>query len=78
MDIDEREALRQEMLKDQYHEKMMRNDTDYFCEHTVNTLMINTDKKQYIQLDTILYRLNRECKHYDQELGDLLDYMKEF
>ncbi len=31
---DEKDAMRQEMLQDQYHERLMRTDINYFFEHS--------------------------------------------
>lgn len=77
MDIDEREAMREDMLRGQHHEYMMRSDVEYFCEYTVEHLYIRPPQMQVgIFLFDVIDRLRQECLEYEQELDDLLDYMK--
>lgn len=78
MDQDEKEAMREDMLREQHHEYMMRTDVEYFCEYTVENLYITPaiNSLRGIHLYDIVDRLRKECLQYDQELDDLLDYMK--
>ena len=65
------------MRREQHHEYQMRTDVDYFCEYTVEDLYIRPPQMQAgMFLFDIVDRLRKECLHYDQELDDLLDYMK--
>ena len=74
---DEREAMREDMLRDQLHEHRMRTDIEYFCEYTVENLYITPESQNRgVFLFDIVDRLRQECLQYDQELDDLLDYMK--
>ena len=73
----EQEAMRQEMLGEQYHDQQMHKDTDYFCEYVTENLMISTKDKQYIDIDDVLDALNIECDKYGYTIDILLDYMKE-
>ena len=75
---DEREAMREDMLRDQHHERMMRSDVEYFCEYTVEHLFLQPmiSGLNGIHLFDVVDKLRQECLHYDQELDDLLDYMK--
>ena len=81
MEVDtraEQEAMRQEMLGEQYHEQQMHKDTDYFCEYVTENLMIFTkNNKQYIDIDDVLDALNKECDKYGYNIDVLLDYIKE-
>ena len=72
----EQEAMRQEMLGEQYHEQQMYKDTDYFCKYVTENLMIPTKDKQYIDIDDVLDALNTECDKYGYSIDVLLDYMK--
>ena len=72
----EQEAMRQEMLEDQYHEQQMYKDTDYFCKYVIENLMIPTKDKQYIDINDVLEALNKECDKYSYVIDILLDYMK--
>ena len=72
----EQEAMRQEMLGEQYHEQQMYKDADYFCEYVTENLMIPTKDKQYIDIDDVLDALNKECDKYGYNIDVLLDYMK--
>ena len=79
MEVDtraEQEAMRQEMLGEQYHEQQMYKDTDYFCKYVTENLMILTKNKQYIGIDDVLDALNKECDKYGYNIDVLLDYMK--
>ena len=78
MDQDEREAMREDILRDQRHEYMMRTDIEYFCEYTVEHLFLQPTISGLngIHLFDIVDILRKECLQYDQELDDLLDYMK--
>jgi hypothetical protein len=76
MDQDEREAIREDMLRDQHHEYMMRTDIEYFCEHTVENLYLTPDDTSGVYLFDIIERLRQECNNYNQNIDDLLDYMK--
>ena len=79
MEVDtraEKEAMRQEMLGDRYHDQQMQKDTDYFCEYVTENLMIPTKDKQYIDIDDVLDALNTECDKYGYNIDILLDYMK--
>ena len=75
---DEREAIREEMLRDQLHEYMMRTDIEYFCEYTIENLFLQPTISGLngIHLFDVVDILRQECLQYDQELDDLLDYMK--
>ena len=72
----EKEAMRQEILRDQHHEQQMYKDTDYFCKYVIENLMIPTKDKQYIDINDVLDALNKECDKYDYSIDVLLDYMK--
>ena len=72
----EQEAMRQEMLGEQYHEQQMYKDTDYFCKYVTENLMIPTKDKQCIDIDDVLDALNKECDKYGYNIDVLLDYMK--
>lgn len=77
MDQDEKLAMREDMLRDQHHERMMRTDIEYFCEYTVENLYLIPDGTSGIYLFDIVDRLRKKCNHYDQNIEDLLDYMKD-
>jgi len=71
MDLDEREMMREDDLKDQLHEKNMRCDFEYFCDWTIENL--HFDKS--IFLFDVIYRLRKHCKHYEQDSERLFESM---
>ena len=77
MEDAEKEATEQEMLGDVYHEEQMSTDTHYFCEYVIETLIILTKGKQYINIWDVLEAMKQECDKYDYTIDVLLDYMKE-
>ena len=77
MEDAEKEYMRQEMLGDVYHEEQMSTDTHYFCEYVIENLRIPTENKKYIDIDDVLYALDKECNKYDYNIEVFLDYMKE-
>ena len=71
----EQEAMRQEMLEDQYHEQQMYNDVDYFCKYVLENFKIKDEV--YVDINDVLNTLNKECDKYNYSIDILLDYMKE-
>jgi len=78
MDLDtDKATMRQEMLEEQRHEELMRYDEDYFCENTVNNFLLLADRTGYVDMRDIMKKLHEMCDKYDQDIGIVLDYMKE-
>ncbi|MCW8932192.1 MAG: hypothetical protein OQL19_18405 [Gammaproteobacteria bacterium] len=77
MDIDEKNAMREDMLKDQRHERMMRSNIEYFCEFTLENLYIITDGTKGIYLFDVIDELKKHCDKYEQDFNEFLDYLKE-
>lgn len=75
MDKDEQEQLNEQFLQEQYHENQMRNNLDYFYEYLLDNMYF--DCKHSIDIIDVINELKKECSLYDQNLDDLLDYLKE-
>jgi|GEM_PF-5129204 len=77
MDIDEKAAMREDMLMDQRHEWIMRNDIEYFCEHTLENLYITPEKTKGLFLFDVVNEIRKHCDRYEQDFNEFLDYLKE-
>ena len=72
MDIDERESLRQDLLKEQYHNRKMVECTEYF-----ETFVIEREIFTGQTLLDIKEEVNKLCAEYGQSANDLMDRLKE-
>jgi len=77
MDIDEKNAMREDMLKDQHHERMMRSNIEYFCEYTLENLYISPEKTKGLFLFDVVDEIRKYCDKYEQDFNEFLDYLKE-
>jgi len=75
MDQEEMIAKRENILQENLHDTNMRNDTDYFCDYVTDNLFI-TPKNKSLDLSDVMEILKKECFYYNQNIDDLLDYMK--
>ncbi|MFA5669897.1 MAG: hypothetical protein WCX83_00275 [Candidatus Cloacimonas sp.] len=77
MDIDEKNAMREDMLKDQHHERMMRSSIEYFCEYTLENLYITPEKTKGLFLFDVVDEIRKYCIKYEQDFNEFLDFLKE-
>jgi len=66
---------RQEIVEEFEYEDRMRNDVLFFCEEAVNQQFYVKNKT--IDCTDLLVRLKRLCNTYNQDINNVLDYMKE-
>lgn len=74
---DERQAIREEMLQEQYHECKMRTDTEYFCEFTLGNFHVLPEGKTYVWLYDVMEQLKKHCDEYEQDINVLFEFIKE-
>jgi len=65
---------RQEIVEDFEYENNMRYDVEFFCEEVVN--MSVYPKHMTVDATDILVAIKQMCNAYNQNIDDVLDYMK--
>lgn len=68
----EKNELREDMLKQDHHEKMMRNDVDYFCEWVLENYRFYEPMFLFDAVD----KLREVCFKYEHDFSELCDFVK--